>query len=128
MALRSDAIDFKLDPVTWDLVIENGDFVFVSGSEAVAQRCKYKLQLFKGEWFLDKDAGTPWIQELLGQKLDITLARSIFYNLLIKVDGVASIEQLEVEINSSTRAGKIVYTLTTVFGDTIDETVELGAL
>jgi len=125
MALRSDAVDFLLDPTSWDVTVSNNDIVFVTGADAVAQRCKYKLQLFKNEWFLDKDAGTPWLEEILGQKLPIELARSIFYNLLIQVEGVASIDQLEVSIDGSTRAGTVTYALSTVFGDTLNETVTL---
>ncbi len=124
--LVTDRVDLKLDPQTWDLVFENGDLAFSTGVEAVGQAIRFKLQLLQGEWFLDETAGTPWFQNVLGQKFGLDLMRSLFYGLVISVDEVERIERLGVEFDSATRGVFVSYIVVTTFGDTLAGSVALG--
>lgn len=53
----------------------NGDMQFGGGSAnflvnspaAVGQNIGTRLDLWKGEWFLDRTAGTPWTSDVLGR-------------------------------------------------------------
>lgn len=123
--LVTDRVDFLLDKTTWDLTFVNRDIAFSTGSNAVGQAIKFKLQLLKEEWFLDKNAGTPWLQEILGQRFNPNLVRSLFFNLVSSVEGVQEIQRLDVEFTSTTRNLQVAYTVLTVFGDTINDTVNL---
>jgi hypothetical protein len=70
--LTDEPRDLLLDSSN-DLVIENGDFVFARGIDAVAQSCRIALQMFEGEWFLDQSVGIPYWQQILGFKPAIAM-------------------------------------------------------
>ena len=48
------------------LVTPEGNLSVASGSDAVRQIVAQHLQFFYGEWFLDRSAGVPYFDEVLG--------------------------------------------------------------
>lgn len=55
--------DILLDQFTNDVVVENGDLVFIDSKEFEArQAITMTLRAFRGEWFKDILYGTPWIK------------------------------------------------------------------
>lgn len=117
MALESDPLDLKLD-TTGDLALVDGDLVFISGVDAVAQLVKIVIQMFQGEWFLDIEAGVPWFQDILGQKYDQPRIRAAIRGAILSVSEVTSILSLETSFTSSTRALSVSFSVRTTFGDT----------
>jgi len=124
--LSTDRRDLYLDPVNWDLEFENRDLKFSSGVNGVGQSIKFKLQLLKEEWFLDRDAGFPWFQETLGQKLNLERQRQLFFDAVATIAEVKEIDRLALEFNSTNRSLKVDYQVSTIFGDTIADTLEIG--
>lgn len=61
-------MDLKLDPETWDLALEKGDFQTVDTVDAVVQKVLIRLRIYQGEWERDTRQGFPWFQEVLGKK------------------------------------------------------------
>ena len=51
-----------------DLAIIDFDLQLTTDQQAIAQRVKQSLLLFKGEWFLDRDLGVPYYEDILGTK------------------------------------------------------------
>lgn len=126
MRLASDNVDLKLDATNWDLdFTDDGDLAFVSGVDAVAQEIKFALQLFREEWFLNPDAGFPWLQEVLGFKWDQTRLRGLFLEVIEGVESVKSVDRLALEFNETTRKLTVDYGITTEFGETLETTVGL---
>lgn len=58
-------IDFKIDLITGNLVIENGDFVLVRDADEVAQSLKIRLKMAVGNWFLDNRIGVDYFGKIL---------------------------------------------------------------
>ncbi len=58
----------KFDEASGDIKLTDGKFEEVFGIEAVGQRVKGTLNEFQGEWFLDLEAGVPYLESILGQK------------------------------------------------------------
>lgn len=55
--------DLYMDPDSWDVVISDGDLVFVDDPGLVArQAVVMTLKAFRGEWFKNIEYGTPWIK------------------------------------------------------------------
>lgn len=97
--------DLKLNTTTWDVAIENGDFVLVDGLEALKQKVAISLKMFKGEWFLDQRQGMPWLQEILGRKFsNYSSIAGLLRNAILKIDGVDSVEINGITYDGVTRA------------------------
>jgi len=94
-----------------DLVIENFDLALTSNKQIVAQRVKQALLLFKGEWFLDRDLGIPYYEDILGTKNSIDTVRAIFVNTIRSVDGVKDLTEFNIEFNDATRTLSIKLTI-----------------
>jgi hypothetical protein len=88
----------------------------VSGSELVTQRLQVALQLFKGEWFLDADAGIPWYQEILEKGVDVTVVDSILRKQILATEGVNRILTYSSSIDAATRIVSVAFTVDTVYG------------
>jgi hypothetical protein len=103
-----------------DLIITN-DLDWSRGIAAVAQSCRIKLQMFRGEWFLDLDEGIPFWDDILGQKAEaaIAVARQEFRAALLAIEGVLEISKLEVSFES------ITWQVRTALGETPVDTLEV---
>lgn len=129
--LITDPIDILLDS-TGDIDLTAGDLQFSRGLPGVAQGCRIAVQLFRGEWFVDLDAGVPWMpndtvsteQAILGQRFNETKARVAIRDALLAVPGVLGLAQLLIAFDTSTRAMSVTWRARTVFGDTEPDTLE----
>jgi hypothetical protein len=63
MTFRYRALDASLD-MTFGRGIGN---MLIDSPAAVAQAILTRLCLWTGEWWLDLDEGTPWMQQILGK-------------------------------------------------------------
>lgn len=59
---------------------------------------------FRGEWFLDLDAGTPWFQTILGKKPDDRLIRMVFDQVITGTQGVQQLLQFGYRLDRRTRS------------------------
>lgn len=109
---------------------KNGDYVFGQGMreilfntpETVAQAVKTRLLLKTGEWFLDKTAGTPYAEEVLGMGTKATYDAAIRERILdtqsLGQKVVRDITSYSSSVNSTTRALTINATIDTIYGST----------
>jgi hypothetical protein len=108
------------NPDSGDLALGRDGRMFLRSElkELVDQRIRVRLQFFKGEWFLNLDAGTPWFQHIIGHKgVPDQTVRGVLSQAL-KVDGVDSITTLEWQVDNKTRRMSISFTLKLVDGST----------
>lgn len=121
--LATDPVDWALDPTTGDLIIP---IRFTRGLEAVAQGIRFRLQLVRGEQFLDLTAGVPYLEGngvdptlvILGRRFDRTRAESAFRAAILRTPGVRRIRSLGITFDSKTRALNAAILVETTFGDT----------
>lgn len=117
--------DWKLDPITNELVFP---LSYVSGPEAVAQRLGIVLRMFRGEFFADRKAGTPYLendfvdesQAILSERFDQPKAEASFRRVILGTIGVDSIRSLSVVFDHGTRGLDVQAQVVTVYGDTVD--------
>lgn len=74
-----------------DLELENGDFVWIEGSELVRQTILARFRFFLGEWFLDTREGVPYFRDILVKSPDRDIIRSVFSQVLVDTPGVLSV-------------------------------------
>lgn len=101
---------------------KNGDYLFGLGSsdyyedkpEGVGQTIKNRLDLWVGEWFLDKESGTPWIGEILGESVT---AEAVLRDRILDTQGVNEILLFESAFNPNSRKLNITATVQTIYGN-----------
>lgn len=105
---------------------ETGDYVFGQGAseflidvpEAVAQAVKTRLNLIRGEWYLDADEGTPWKTQILGEGTLDTYDLAI-REVILDTPGVFRIDSYASVLDTSTRELTVAAVITTIYGQTI---------
>ena len=93
-----------------DVMFGRGQGSYLSGTEATAQRVRSNLRLILGEFFADTSVGVPTVPNenadappILGERPNKSYARAVFTNAILGTEGIASIDSLEVSVDSSTR-------------------------
>lgn len=108
---------------------ENGDYTFGNGQsnffkdsrEAVAQAVKTRLLLWRGEWFLDVDEGTAYLQGVIG-KQDAQTRETVLRNRILQTEGVTAITNYSSTIDPDTRKLNLSVEIDTIYGETTIQT------
>ena len=104
----------------------DGDYTFGNGQsdfwrdqpEAVAQAAKTRMELWLGEWFLNIDEGTPYLQGILG-KHDKPIADITIQERLLNTQGATDLSDYESVLDPQTRRLSVVKAvLDTIYGPT----------
>ncbi len=103
----------------------DGDYSFGNGQldfyrdvpEAVAQAVKTRLLLWLGEWFLNIEDGTPFMQGILG-KYSKTVADTTIQDRVLSTQGVIDIENYVSVLDPDTRSFSVQFDLNTIYGPT----------
>jgi hypothetical protein len=87
---------------------------FLTKSSATAQKCACRVRMILGEWFLDINAGIPWVSMpeanapvILGEPNVAGYVESLIKQTLINTPGVVSIEELRFDFRHDPRAADV---------------------
>lgn len=100
--------------VIGDLELHEGQFVHIGGdiidpesyAADVAQRFTTRFLFFSGEWYLDMREGFPWREKVLGKewaRIGEEGIKKLIRYCALNTPGIASIENLNINVDSSTR-------------------------
>ena len=110
----------KLSPLG-DYTFGNGQLDFYRDEPAaVGQSVKTRLLLWLGEWFLNTDDGTPFMQGILGKHSKNTADVTI-QDRVLNTTGVTSIENYASTVDGNSRAMDVQFDLNTIYGPTTVE-------
>lgn len=110
--------NFALD-TTGDLDLSTGNLQILGGLSSITQDVRLTLKSFKGEWFLDRDAGIPYFQDVLVKTPDPNVLQSIFRRALLARPGVTSVDELVFTRDAATRQLNVSVRLGTDSGDLV---------
>lgn len=114
----------------------NGDAQFgrsqlqflVNSPEAVAQIVETVLRFWLGEWYLNVDEGTPYVQGVIGKNTKETSDQTIIAQIST-IEWVEGITNFQSEIDPNTRKYSVVKgTIFTPFGSTKFQFTNLGVI
>lgn len=101
---------------------KNHDWTFGSGfsnyatdSEAIMQCVKTILLSFRLNWFLDEDHGINWWAYFV-KNPDVPVMEDDIKRHILEVEGVASLQELTLQLNTITRNMIITVRYTDIFG------------
>jgi hypothetical protein len=108
-------LDIALTP-SHDIDTSALDFRLVDKAEQVRQQLLIKLKLWVGEWFLDTEFGTPYLQQILGKQLTLSGAIASIRKSILEVDGVRKIVSFDYIFNNATRTLTVDFSVETPYG------------
>lgn len=101
------------------------------GTEAVAQAVKTRLLLLFGEWWENRQDGTPLFEKVLGQRLRVDETPDeidlVFSERISGTQGVSEITRLESKIDAESRAYTAEITIKTVYDTEFSVSISSGA-
>lgn len=107
-----------------DLDLSNFRSSFVTKIDFVAQKIRCKLNMMKGEWYLDRDAGIPYLTEILGKNKSDVRLQEIFVMALAEIPEITKIKSFDIENNYQLRTKKVTFSVITEEGE-ITEIIDL---
>lgn len=108
----------RLNIATHDMTFGQGMANYAIDDEAIGQNVKTRLLLIMGEWFLDDDAGLPYLTEIVKEPTNIDLAESLIKRCILGTLGVNEITAFGLDFDHQTRILSVSATLTTTLGTT----------
>lgn len=123
--------DIKIDKVTGDIVIQDGDVVTIADEDVIIQNVSVTLQTFSGgdDWEFDPTLGAPWFRDkqtgrvILGNN-QIPDVEAILKAVISGVEGVEEIVQFGLDYDNADRRLTVEFKIRTEFGvSPIEKTV-----
>lgn len=87
------------------------------GTVATAQRLKQRLRLFLGEWFLDRERGIPFIQQIFVKRPNAGLIDAIFKQEIISDPAILELQEFELDLDPETRVLTLTFRALTSEGE-----------
>ena len=109
-----------------DIKVEGGNVSFLTGIDAIRQHLGNRLQVFKGEWFLDESIGIPFFDEVKKKNPDIAVLNAIFSSAILQTPGIVSLDELNFDLDGAARELRIQFSARTITGEAITDTVAVG--
>lgn len=117
------AIKFNLN--TRDLEFDSDKhFVIADKTQDIKQRLTLKIELMRGEWYLDENEGIPWLEifSLTGEEQEKKALNEI-RNVLLNDKAVKEIKSLTVEQDNT--KSQLVIIFTVLCSDENEYTIEI---
>ena len=99
-----------------DMTFGRGLSNFCTDAEACAQNVRTRLYLLQGEWFLDTDAGMPYLQKITQKPADLAYAEAVIKQTILGTDGINSIKEIRLLFNPDTRNLNVYAFVDTIYG------------
>lgn len=99
-----------------------GNLVLVYDAEAIGQHIRQRLMFWKGEWFLNEDAGIDWTRYVLGRPpSEQDIAEAVIKREILATPGVTEILEFSASYDRRSRGLLIERCrVMTTFDDALD--------
>lgn len=87
---------------------DDGNLAMDTDRAAIKTHVRCRLMSWQGEWFLDRAAGVPWVQDLImGGRFNPILAEAVIKAEILDTEGVKDVTAMSISFDGSKR-GMIV--------------------
>ena len=98
------------------LLTENGDIRLentdISLTQSIRQAIKIRLQWFFAEWRFERSWGVPYFENVVIKNPNLQQIKQIIRKEISAVDGVQSVNQVEISHERAARQAKITFSVT----------------
>ena len=110
----------------YNFLFENNNLVLATGTDALIDRLKTNLKLYKGDWYLDTNLGVPYIEKVFKKQTNVGALYSIFGNIILGTEGVKSINKLQFDQDKETRKLIVTFNITSDEGVQLEDSATIG--
>lgn len=104
--------DLLIDVNTKNFTLTDRSLIFTdSDSEYFAQILKIRLNIIKGEWYLNNEIGLPYFTEILVKNPNLSRIEDLFKREIVAVTGEQSIKSFSLDYNQTTRELTVTFTV-----------------
>lgn len=96
--------DLLLDPDSHDLQFVGGDLVMAVD---IAQAVKINLLFVQSEWFLNREKGLPYWDQVFVKGPNLDHVAALFRRAIVNTPGVLSVLSLSVDFDAGTREFRV---------------------
>ena len=104
--------DLAIDPTTGDLAMVGGSFYLHTD---VRQAVSIAIRFFQGEWFLDRDKGVPYYEQILVKAPNLQHVGALIRAAILAVPGVGALTSFSVDLAG--RVLRVTWSATTDAGE-----------
>jgi hypothetical protein len=116
-----------VDPETGQFILSpTGNLALVADNEAISQAIKQAVATYLGEWFLDETIGVAWVQSILVKNPNLAVVKEVIREAIAGVQGVASVDQLNVVFDKVSRGLAYTFAATSDLGLLVSRTFQVG--
>lgn len=108
-----------------DLLLTNRTTAVVDGVNYAKQRITVSLDVFLGEWFLDKRIGIAYFRDLLVHSPNSDTVRTTFREAIMNTPGIVAVPALTIDLDTTARVAYVDFTATYDNGSTITQALAL---
>jgi len=110
------AIGIALDKDN-NVVLENGTFKLVSDGAELLQRIRCRLLAYKKEYFLNRNDGVPYFEEIFKKPIDLSTTESILRKVVQSTEDVTEVTELRVTYGGNTsRSVSVYFSFNSIYG------------
>ena len=99
------------------LDVATGDVAVVTDGDGIMQDILVRLRTFRGEWFLNTDAGVPYFQDIFLKNVNLHRVSSVLKDAIIGTPGVTALTSFELSLTTATRALSLAFRAITEEGE-----------
>lgn len=108
-----------------DLLLVNRTTSVRTGADYATQRVTVSLDVFLGEWFLDKRIGIAYFRDLLVHSPNSDTVRTTFREAIMNTPGIVAVPILNVTLDTTNRIAYVDFAATYDTGVTITQALAL---
>jgi hypothetical protein len=91
-----------------------------TGANYVANRVNWEIRFFLGEWFMDQNAGVPWVRDVFRRGIVADVVSAVLRRTLLNTPGVLRVRSISVLPGAQPRSMIVRYSFVSTDGSTVD--------
>jgi len=110
---------------TWEIVDNEpvldseGNISIIEGLPSLAENLDQRLKLFKNKYYMNLQAGVPYIEDILKKPIDPGFAASILNDEILKEGEVTKLGEVNADLERNTRIFNYSAVVDNIFNESI---------